>query len=409
MDSKTIWIINQYASTPEAGMGGRHYHMARELAKQGHRVCLIAAGYTHLLRNLPEINQSYLLEHIEGFDFLWLKMPFYSDAHSKKRILNWILFSRKLCRLGTILEDKPDAVLCSSPSLISFLGAERLARRFDARLIFEVRDIWPLTFVELGGFSLSHPFIRFLQWIEDRAYRRSDRVVSNLKNSVDHMVSRGLDRKKFSWIPNGFSLDEVEQNQDLPESVLSRIPRDKFIIGYTGTIGVANALDTLIDVACRLENCPDIVFVLVGGGREKERLKKMVDKNRLENVIFIDPISKNQIQTMLSLFDVCFIGLTDDPLFRFGVSPNKLFDYFYAGKPVLYAINSGSYTPVSDAGAGLQIPAVDPQSMEKAVLQLYRMAEEDLKKLGDCGRSYVLENHEYSALAQKLAHILVGE
>src|SRR5690606_26096320 len=168
-----------------------------------------------------------------------------------------------------LIPERPSAVLCSSPSLISFLGAKRLARRFQARLVFEVRDIWPLTLTEIGGYSRKHPFIRFLQWVEDMAYRDSDRVVSNLKFAVEHMVNRGMRRPKFKWIPNGISVDEVRVSTTLNDNVAAIIPKGKFIVGYTGTLGFSNALDTLIEAANILRDYSDIAFVIVGDGKER--------------------------------------------------------------------------------------------------------------------------------------------
>lgn len=406
---KNILIVNQYASTPETGMGGRHYHMARELAKQGYRVCLVAAGFTHLLRNPPECDKSYIVEHVEGFDFLWIRVPSYPDAHSKKRIFNWFLFAYKLYGLKKVLTFRPDAILCSSPSLISFFGAKRLAKSFSARLSFEVRDIWPLTLVDVGGFSPNHPFIRFLQWVEDRAYRDSERVVSNLKYSVEHMITRGMDEKKFAWIPNGFSMDEVSQAQKLSDEIIAKLPNGKFVIGYTGTIGVANALVFLIEAAEILKNQTEIAFVIVGDGREKANLECLVKTKGLHNVFFTGPIPKVQIQSILEEFDACFIGLTNDPLFRFGVSPNKLFDYFVSAKPVIYAIESGKYKPVDEADAGFQVPADDPESIAEAVLRLYRMPLNDREIMGKKGRKFALQNHEYAELSRQLVGVMVGD
>ena len=390
-------------------MGGRHYNLARELAKQGYKVYLVAASYTHILREPPKVGHSYEVQTMEGFNFVWVKMPRYDNAHSKIRIFSWFWFAWKLRGLVSVIADKPDAILYSSPALVGFLGVKYLSNEYpDARLVFEVRDIWPLTLVELGGYSPKHPFIRLLQWIEDKAYRDSDRVVSNLQNAVEHMVSRGMDEAKFSWVPNGFSMDEVTQKQGLPEAVLSQLPKDKFVVGYTGTLGVANALDSLIEAAEKLKDQPAIAFVLVGAGKEKTRLEALVAKKKLTNVSFIDPIPKAQIQSMLAQFDVCFIGLTKDPLFRFGVSPNKLFDYLYSGSPILYAIESGSYTPIIDAGAGFQITSEDSQAISEAVLQLYSIPKAGREIMGANGYRYVLANHEYGALAGKLSDVLVG-
>ncbi|MCP4551724.1 MAG: glycosyltransferase family 4 protein, partial [Bacteroidetes bacterium] len=355
-----IWIVNQYASTPETGMGGRHYYLSRELAKLGYKVYLIAASYTHLMRKHPEVYKSYDIQPIDDFNFVWIKVPNYPHAHSIKRILNWFLFAWKVRGLVNVIPDKPDSILCSSPSLISFLGAKYLSNKYSrARLVFEVRDIWPMTLVCLGGYSLRHPFIRFLQWIEDKAYQDSDRVISNLKNSVEHMTNRGMDSAKFTWVPNGFSIDEVSQKQELSETVISQLPTNKFIVGYAGTFGISNALDSLFEAAKILKDQPGIAFVLVGEGKGKNELKELVARNKLSNVCIINSIPKEKIQKILSMFDLLFIAAKKSPLYHYGVSPNKLYDYFYSGKPIIYAIESGDYTPVLDSGAGLQIPAED--------------------------------------------------
>lgn len=404
---KTIWIVNQYASTPSTGVGGRHFYLAQELAKQGHKVYVIASSANHLLRSSPNLEGRVTLEPIAGFTFVWIKMPQYAEAHSRQRALNWFLFPWRILKLARLIPDKPDAVLCSSPSPMAFLGAQRLARRFSAKLAFEVRDIWPLTLTEIGGYSPSHPFIRLMQWIENRAYRDSDRVVSNLKNSVEHMVGHGLHRDKFSWVANGFSLDEVSQKEPISPTVEQQLPKGKFVVGYTGTLGVANSLDTFLAAAEALKENNNIEFVLVGQGKEKNSLQASVQKSKLKNVTFIDPIPKVQIQAMLNNFDACFIGLTKDPLFRFGVSPNKLFDYLYSAKPILYAIDSGAYKPVEEAGAGLQVEPENSQALANAILELYQMPEQQRKEMGENGRRAALEQYEYGMLAKKLAGVLL--
>src|SRR5690554_325342 len=407
--SKTVWIINQYASTPDYGYAGRHYYLGQELAKLGYNVYLITSAAHHLLREKPVFDSSFHFERDGRFTVVWVKMPKYSEAHSKVRALGWFLFPWRIQKLAKVIPDEPEVIVCSSPSLLSFPGAKRLAARYRARLRFEVRDIWPLTFVEIGGLSLKHPFIRLMQWVEDRAYRDSDRVISNLKNSVDHMVSRGMDPRKFSWVPNGFSLQEVNQNAELSAETVKQLPEGKFLVGYTGAIGTANALDSLIEAAERVKGNSDIAFVLVGAGKEKAILQELVSSKGLTNVFFEDPIPKVQIQSMLARFDVCYIGLTKDPLFRFGVSPNKLFDYLYSGKPIIYAIDSGGYKPVEEAGAGIQVAAQDPEKLAAAVLALHGMPETERQKMGNAGRTLALEQYEYSQLARQFRDVLFPE
>ena len=403
---QTIWLINQYSSTPETAMGGRHYYLAQELAKKGYKVYLIAGRYSHLLRQPKQFSEAYLLEKIDkNFTFVWVNLPEYKEAHSKQRVLNWFKFSWALTKLTSVITDRPNAILYSSPSPIGYLGAKHLANKFKAKFIFEVRDIWPLTLIELGGHSPKHPFVRFMQWIEDRAYQKSDYVFSNLFNAVEHMTSRGLNPKKFNWIPNGISINEVMNKEELSLEVLGQLPKNKFIVGYTGTIGVANAIDDLIDAAKLLLAYKDIHFVLVGSGKEKEHLVQKALDLGLDNITFIDAIPKKQIQSMLSTFDICYIGWQKNSLYRFGIAPNKLPEYLYAGKPIIHAF-SGKGDIVQQANAGITIEAEDPQAIADAVMRLYGLSDSERSVLGNNGHQYVLQHLEYKMIAEKLESII---
>jgi len=403
---QTIWLINQYGSTPETAMGGRHYYLAQELAKKGYNVYLVAGRYSHLLRQPKQFSEPYMIEKIDtNFSFVWVNVPEYQEAHSKQRVLNWFKFSWALTKLPSIITDHPDAILYSSPSPIGYIGAKYLANKFKAKFIFEVRDIWPLTLIELGGHSPKHPFVRFMQWIEDRAYKKSDYVFSNLFNAVEHMTSRGLNPKKFNWIPNGISIDEVMNKDDLSPEVLSQLPKNKFIVGYTGTIGVANAIDDLIDAAKLLSAYKDIHFVLVGSGKEKQYLvQKSLDLG-LDNITFIDAIPKKQIQSMLNTFDICYIGWQKNSLYRFGIAPNKLPEYLFSAKPVIHAF-SGKGDIVELAYAGLTIDAENPALIAESILQLYHLPEHERQAMGQRGKEYVLQHLDYSKIATKLESIV---
>lgn len=402
---KTIWIINQYGSTPATGMGGRHYYLAEELAILGYDVYLIASASNHLLHTKPIFTENFKIEKISGFNFVWVKMPDYSQAHSKRRALGWLLFPWRIQKLVKIISTKPDVILCSSPSLMSFLGAQRLAKKLKSKLVFEVRDIWPLSLIEIGGFSPKHPLIRFMKWLEKKAYRDSDVVLSNLKNAVEHMAKHGLDRRKFSWIPNGFSIREVSKKEPLSPLAAAALPKGKFIVGYTGTLGVANTLNTLLTAAELLKSYENIAFVLVGTGKEKAALQTLAIEKQLTNVTFIDPIPKIQIQAMLNRFDACYIGWLNDSLYRFGIGANKIPEYMYSGKPIVHSY-SGACDPIEEFKAGLCIEAQAPRALADAILQLYNMPQEQRQLLGENGKQAALEHYEYGILAKRLADVL---
>lgn len=405
---KTIWIIHQEGSTPDTGMGGRHYYLGEELAKLGYKVYLIVASYCHTMRKPPLIKDKFLIEKREdNFYFVWVKVPPYKGAHSKQRVINWFLFAWRIQLLKKYLTGvKPDTILCTSPPLVPFLGARRLAKYFNTKLVFEVRDIWPLTLIELGGYSSFHPFIMLMQWIERRAYRDAEIVISNLKYSVEHMQSKGMNPSKFYWIPNGFSLTEVSHQSCLPKKIAAQLPSNKFLIGYAGTLGLANCLEHFIQAAYLLRNNSEISFVLVGEGDYKDKLKQEADDLNLNNVHFIDAVPKAQVQAVLACFDVCYISLKKQNLFKYGVSPNKLFDYFYSGKPIIYGVDSGRYRPVHDNQAGIEIEPENPEAIKEAILQLFEMPAEQRNELGYNGKNFVLEQYEYGNLAEKLGSIL---
>ena len=365
---------------------------------------MIAAGFTHLLRRQPKLKYDFTVQPIaKNFSFVWVKVPIYNGAHDKKRILNWFRFALKLRHLPKSINCHPDTILVSSPSLISFLGAQRLAKKTKAKLVFEVRDIWPLTLLELGGFAPRHPFIRFLQWIEDKAYKESVKVLSNLPNSVDHMVARGMDRRKFTWIPNGFDRSGFYQSSSLRRSVQEALPKGKFIVGYTGTFGLANSLDTLIDAAFLLKEEEDIAFVLVGSGKEKASLVEQA--KGLRNVHFIEPIPKCQVQGMLAGFDVCYIGWRAVQIYRFGIAANKLIEYLFSAKPIIHGY-SGYRDFVEEAGAGLTVPAENPKALAETILKVKTMSSEERQEMGDNGFAFASEHHDYGKLAHKLAEVL---
>lgn len=403
--AKTVWIINQYASTPETGIGGRHYLLAKELAANGVNVYLIMASFHHLLRAPTQPESTYEVSAEGNLHVVRIKVPVYDGAHNGRRILNWSVFAYRLLGLKRVISRAPDSILYSSLSLIGVLSAEKLARHYKVPLTFEVRDIWPLTLTEIGGVSSRHPFVRFLQWVEDRAYRVSDRVVSNLPGAVNHMVSRGLVREKFVWIPNGISIKAMEAAEPLHAEVAGAIPDDRFVVGYAGTIGVANALDCFLSAAALLKDETGICFVLVGNGKEKDHLMNRVEREHLPNVRFLPAIAKAEVPSLLMNFDACFIGWKDESLYRFGIGANKIPEYFFSGKPVIHAF-SGDYDPVAEFGAGVTVPAENPELLAKAIFDLYQKTPEERDALGKNGRRAALENFDYAHLAKRLEDVL---
>lgn len=396
---KHIWIINEYAGSPYHGMEFRHYYLSKELIKLGYTVSIISSTYSHLFKQLPPHKECFNFEQIDGIHYVWIKVPKYSSAHSIKRVLKWFWYTFSLFFLPIKKIGKPDYIIVSPMQTMPVFPAYRWAKKFNTKLIFEVKDIWPLSIQELGGYSNQHPFIQLLKFFERFAITKSDAIVSVLPNYQQYLKDEGFD-KTFEYIPNGIDIEEVNTSEPLSNETEKLIPKNKFIVGYAGTLGIANALHYLIEAANILKDKDEIVFLIVGDGSEKEKLVQLVQKYNLKNVQFINPVPKRQVQSLLKFFDVCYMGLENKNLFKYGVSPNKLFDYLYAAKPILFAIHSPNNI-VEQARCGISIYSQNPLEIANAIIYLHNMSHEEKERMGNRAKDFVLKNHTMEALAQK--------
>ena len=393
----STWIVNHYASTPDTGMGGRSYYFARELNRVGIPVTLICASFNHKLRTPKKLFKPVEFDNSNGFCVARVKVASYRYSFNKIRILNWFLFSLRFLNNFHLIKDKPKIIICSSPSLIAFLATWLVAKKYRAKLIFEFRDIWPLTLQKLGGFSRVNPLILALELVERFAYQSADLIVSNLSHAMAHVSKRGGGVKKFIWIPNGFDPDSYSEDRELPVLVESSLPKDGFIVGYTGALGTANALEFLITSASFLE-AQGVKFVLVGQGRERNNLEKLASSLNLKNITFIDSVEKKYIPILLKKFDVCYQGCRNDPLYNFGVSPNKMADYLLSDRPILHSF-SGKGDLVKISGSGITVPAEDSDQIAQAILQLKNISSFDREEMGRRGREFAEKNLSFRVLA----------
>lgn len=323
-----IVVINHYVGSPQYGMEYRHYYLAREWVRAGHRVTIVGSSFSHLRSTQPVCNGPVSSEEIEGIRYVWYRTPRYS-GNSYKRIVNMLSFSFQLLARD-LPAVKPDIVIDSSTYPLTIWGSRRIAGHFNARLIFEVHDLWPLTPMELGGYSRWHPFILVLQQAENFAYKNADRVVSLLPKAKAHMISHGMLPEKFVHIPNGIDLAEWRLTESLPgehEVCIRKLKaQGKFIFGYAGTLGLSNAMDYFVEAAGLLKDKGNLHFLLVGQGPLEEELKAAVSRKSLKNVTFLPPVQKKYIPVLLSQMDALHIAAQRSTLYRFGISPNKLME-----------------------------------------------------------------------------------
>lgn len=402
-----ILLINHYAGSEHHGMEFRPFYLAREWVRLGHKVSIVAASFSHLRQHQPEIEEKSSQEYIDGVRFIWLKTPSYK-GNGFARLINTFSFTKGLYDLREdVLDMRPDAIIASSPHPFIIYPAAWLRKKFGGRLIFEVRDLWPLSLIELANFNSRHPFIIFMEHAEDFAFRTANRVISLLPMASEFMEAHGMAPEKFVYIPNGVVTDAPPYGEEvLPkehERFFSKVS-GKFTVVFTGTFAEASTLDVLLSAASQMRK-ENVHFVLVGDGSLKQSLLRLIADNHLKNVSVLLPVRKELVPRILAKIDVAFIGWRKKPIYRFGVSPNKLFDYMMAGRPVIHAIEAGN-DPVAESGCGISIAPEDPKAVADAIIQLMQKTPDERKAIGLKGREYVLANHDYRILANRFLDAL---
>ncbi len=398
-----ILYLNHYAGNPALGMEYRPYYLAREWVGSGHAVMMLAADFSHVRTRQPQPGD----EVIDGIAYRWYPTPRYK-GNGWRRFWNIASFLRAVWadtpRLAR--EFKPDVVIASSSYPLDIWVARRLARRVGAKLVFEVHDLWPLSPIELAGMSPYHPFAVLCQWAEDAAYRDADVVVSMLPQVHAHMAGRGLDLRKLHIIPNGIALDEWQGEppalrEDVAAALRAARASGRTLVGYAGSMGLPNALDTLLDAASLLQQDGSALqIVLVGDGHERSRLAARIATLGLANVTLLPPIPKAQVPSLLAAIDIAYIGWQRVPIYRFGIAPNKLMDYMMARVPVLHAVEAGN-DPVAESACGLTVAPEDAAASADGLRRLAALPAEERRAMGERGRAFVLAEHTYPVLAQR--------
>jgi glycosyltransferase involved in cell wall biosynthesis len=402
--SKTIWYVTKYFSPKTANSpGGRGWFLVDEMQRAGYQVVVISSDSNNLV-DLPVLNKRVTLEGCDGVRIVWLKTMTYSVAKSLRRILSWFHFEWNLFWLNKSQLPRPDVVIISSLSLLTIVNGLLIRFKYKSRLVFEVRDIWPLTIVEEGGFSNGNLFVRGLAWLERLAYRKSDAIVGTMPNLAAHVRNElGFDRPVFC-VPMGVSQGHLSDVADLPADYVEHyLSSDKFKVVHAGTIGITNALDVFFNTARAMREYTDIEFVIVGDGALKQHYQDLYGD--LPNLIFAPKVPRNRVQAVLEKGDLLYFSVHDSRVWDYGQSLNKVIDYMLAAKPVVASYN-GYPSMINESGCGMFIPANDSDALRVAILEMKSRGAEELEQMGRRGREWLLQNRNYEKLARDYLKVL---
>jgi glycosyltransferase involved in cell wall biosynthesis len=400
-----IVIISKYAISKEMGLETRLFALSRLFVKKGHDVTIISS-VDNYFGSFPKsyTKKRYTNEIIDGIKVTWIKCLKYNKTISVKRVLSWFDYEWKLFWMKNKLINKPDVIIVSSLSLLTIVNGIRLKKKFNCKLIFEIRDIWPLTLIEEGGYSPSNLLVKVLSWIERQGYKKSDLTVGTMPNIGEHVSSVTKQKINTACVPFGFHFDDYKERILKEEDKADYcIPTGKFVIGYAGSIGLSNGLETFINVIKRLKGNPKIHFIILGKGALRETYMNYLKD--CTNVQFIAKVERSKVKDILAHCDLLYFAALNSKVWKYGWSPNKLIDYMISGKPVL-ASYSGYQSMINEANSGLFVPAEDQESLVNGIQKMYSMSSEELEAMGKRGRDWLIQNRQWNTLADNYLSII---
>jgi len=346
----------------------RTFEHCREWVKAGHTVTVVTCA-----PNFPKgkvfdgyRNKLWQTETVEGIRVIRVWSYITANEGFLRRVLDYQSYMLSAI-VASVFVRKVDLIIGTSPQFFTACAAYVVSRYKFRPYIFELRDLWPESIKAVGAMK-NERAIRFLEWIEMFLYRKAAKVVSVTRSFKDILVRRGIDGGKIEVITNGVDISQFKPRPKDPELTAKLGMTGKFVAGYIGTHGLAHGLETLLEAAERLRG-QDFVFLFLGDGARKEALKQMAAEKKLDNVVFIDSVSKADVARYWSLLDVSVIHLKKTDLFT-TVIPSKLFESMGMGLPVLHGVEGESADIVREEGAGIPF---EPENADELCAALQRL------------------------------------
>ncbi len=402
-----IWLINHYAVPPKYYPLARQANFAKYLMAMGHTVTIFAASSVH--NSSPALNlindgAPYREETVDGTHYVYIKCCDYAGS-GLKRVYNMCEFAWKLPGVCKKFP-RPDAIVSTSVPPTSCAVGVWLARKWGARAVAEIADLWPESIVAYGIAGPRNPVVVALRWLEKWIYTRADKVVFTMEGAYDYILEQGwekdIPREKVHYINNGVDLAQFQHN------VTNYVAEDGdladksiFKVVYTGSVRPANNVGLLLDAAKKVKN-PRVRFLIWGDGDERPALEQRLRDENITNVIFKGRVQKSFVPSVVSQADVNFLDGWGGEISRFGASPNKLFDYFAAGKPIL-AEAIAKYDPTAPYGCALYYS--DADTLAQSIDRLSDMDSEQLATMSQ-GSQAAAHDFDFRYLTERLEKIL---
>lgn len=403
-----ILYVSQYFPPEMGAPAARVFELSREWVALGHEVTVLTGFPHHPTGVVPPEYRGQLVrrEEVEGIRVV--RAPLYATPNRGKlrRSVSYASFAVSASLLGRFLTKRPDVLVATSPQLLTGVAGAALATAFRVPFVFEVRDLWPQSVVEVGALRAGSLPVRALETVERALYRRANHIVAVTEAFVAELEVRGVPRTKVDVVKNGvdLALFRPMPRDEALRAELGMKPSD-FMVLYVGTHGMAHGLGTLLDAALALRDDAGVRFVLVGEGADKAALKARVEREGLRSVSFVDQQPRDRIARFLAAAEVSVVLLKARPLFE-TVLPSKLFEIMGAGRPILLGVEGEARALVVDqARAAMAVPPENAEALVAAI-QALRADPAEREAMGRRGRAFVEAHFSRRALAERYLEVL---
>jgi|SRR5580704_4667626 colanic acid biosynthesis glycosyl transferase WcaI len=409
-----ILYVSQYFPPEMGAPSARASELSRHWARAGHEVTVLTGFPNHPTGVVPleyrdRFRRLVAHEQIEGVNVVrtWL-LPF-PNRKAHERMLNYSSFCASAAITGLFLS-RPDVVIATSPQLLVALSGWWLARWKRVPFVFEVRDLWPESLAAVGVGNGNSMLYRVLAKLAGFLYLRSDRVVVVTPAFEDYLVEHWrVPRGKISVIENGVETQLFAPDASIAEAgaVLRRElgVEEKYVVSYIGTMGMAHGLETIVAAAAHLRDThPEIIFLMIGEGAEKERIVALARQRGLHNLRFVDQQPREKIPAHICASDVCLVLLKKTSLFK-TVLPTKMLEFMSCGRPVILGVDGQARAILEEARGGLVIEPENSGALVNAIRYL-AANREMARELGQNGREYIVRRFSRRQTAEKYIRVL---
>jgi len=394
-------IISWYSHffTPEIGApSARIDDLSRNWVRLGHQVRVNTCFPNHPLGKLyPGYKPGlYMNEKLNGIDVHRFWTYITPNKGFTKKLIGHISFLPSSLFVGQKHPFSTDIAIGTSPTFFAAMAAAAEGIRRNIPFIMEIRDLWPAIFVELGVLTNSF-LIRMLELLELALYRQATRVVTVTESFRKNLIARGVPASKVVTIPNGADIEFWKPMKPPPDLHRQLELNNRFVVLYIGAHGISHALGKILKSARLLQRMPNIHFLFVGEGAEKEKLLLQIHQDRLPNVTFLDPVDKIRVREFYAAADVCLVPLRNIPLFDTFI-PSKMFEIMAMGRPIIGSVRGEPAEIIKRSGGGIVVEPENSEEIAQAILHLYQNREKG-GAMGEKGRVFVCKYYSRRALS----------